>query len=76
MPEEGNLILLNDGISGHVTSIGRSQAVEACIGMALVHAGQSEPGTLIEIQLSDGSRTRAKVVKLPFYDPDAKRQLL
>ena len=76
MPEEGNLILQNDGISGYVSSIGRSQAARACIGMALVHAGQSQLGTLLEIQQSDGSRTRAKVVKLPFYDPDAKRQLL
>lgn len=76
MPEEGNLILLNGRMSGHVTSIGRSQSAQAVIGLALAHASQGEPGGLLEILLSSGSRVQGRVVQLPFYDPDGKRQLL
>lgn len=76
MPEEGNLILSNGEMSGHVTSIGLSQTVRAAIGLALAHASLSEPGTPLDILLSNESRVRGRVVKLPFYDPDGKRQLL
>ncbi len=76
MPEEGNLVLRNGQISGNVTSIGRSATLGAVLGLALAHVGQSEPGSALEILLSTGSRIQAKVVKLPFYDPDGKRQSL
>lgn len=76
LPEEGNLVLRKGEIAGSVTSIGRSQAVQAVIGLALADAAQSEPGSVLEILLSDGRRVRASVAKLPFYDPDGERQLL
>lgn len=74
MPEEGNLVLMHEEITGHVTSIGRSSAVGAILGLAFAHVDQSEPGRTLEILLSDGRRVNATVVKLPFYDPAAKRQ--
>ena len=76
MPEEGNLVFMNGGITGHVTSIGRSAAVGAIIGLAFAHAQQSNVGGTLEILLSDGRRIGAKVAKLPFYDPDSKRQAM
>jgi sarcosine oxidase, subunit alpha len=76
MPEEGNLVLLDGAISGNVTSVGRSQAVQSVIGLALADVSQSAPGSLLDILMSSGSTARATVVKLPFYDPDGKRQQL
>ena len=76
MPEEGNLVFMNGKITGNVTSIGRSAAVGAIIGLAFAHAGQSNPGDTLDILLSDGRRIGAKVAKLPFYDPDSKRQAM
>lgn len=74
MPEEGNLVLMHGEITGHVTSIGRSGAVGAIVGLAFAHVAQSEPGSTLEILLSDGRRINATVAVLPFYDPAAKRQ--
>ncbi len=76
MPEEGGVVLRAGGISGQVTSIGRSQALQAVIGLALAHPEQSEPGSRLEVISSDGSRAGGKVVKLPFYDPKGDRQAM
>lgn len=76
MPEEGNLILRRGQIAGNVTSVGRSATIGAVVGLALAHVSQSAPGSALEILLSSGERVDAKVVKLPFYDPDGKRQSL
>jgi sarcosine oxidase subunit alpha len=44
------------------------------IGLAYVAPDQAVPGTSFDIKIAGGRLLQAKVVKLPFYDPDNKRQ--
>lgn len=73
VPEESNLVLVGDKIVGHITSVVRSATLGKIIGMAYAAAG-TEPGSLIDIKLTDGRVVKADVVKMPFYDPHGQRQ--
>ncbi len=73
VPEESNVVLEGDKIVGHITSVVRSPTIKKIIGMAYALAG-TEPGSTINIKLTDGNIVSANVVKLPFYDPDGQRQ--
>ena len=46
------------------------------IGLAYAGADQAEPGSLIPIRVEGGQVVQARVVQLPFYDPDNQRQEL
>ena len=74
LPKECNLIIEKGELAGRVTSIGRSPALGCPIGLAYVRPEQKEAGTIIHIKLSDGTLAEAKVVKLPFYDPENLKQ--
>ena len=74
LPEECNLTLSGDDIAGRVTSIEESEECACPIGLAYVRPDMAEAGHRFDIKLSDGERVSAEVVKLPFYDPDGKRQ--
>jgi sarcosine oxidase subunit alpha len=75
-PQECNLVLNGNEISGRVTSVVRSGTLQAVIGLAYVSPEQAKPGSEFSIKLSNGQRVRANTVKLPFYDPDKLRQEL
>lgn len=74
MPEECHLTVRGDDITGRVTSIARSVALDQVIGLAYVAPDQTEPGARFQIKLSDASLVGATVTPLPFYDPENARQ--
>ncbi|AXQ48638.1 2Fe-2S iron-sulfur cluster-binding protein [Pseudomonas vlassakiae] len=75
-PLEGHLVLDGPDISGNVTSCEYSQTLGQIIGLAYAGAHQAMPGMHIPIRVEGGVMVNAKVVPLPFYDPDNLRQEL
>ncbi|MCE0780030.1 FAD-dependent oxidoreductase [Pseudomonas sp. NMI542_15] len=75
-PLEGHLVLDGPDISGNVTSCEYSQTVGRIIGLAYAGAHQATPGMHIPIRVQGGAMVQAKVVQLPFHDPDNQRQEL
>lgn len=74
LPEECNLVIRGGEITGRVTSIACSEILGKVIGLAYVAPDQAEPRTSFSIKLNDGHLVEARVVELPFYDPDNARQ--
>ncbi|BAN53845.1 MULTISPECIES: 2Fe-2S iron-sulfur cluster-binding protein [Pseudomonas] len=75
-PLEGHLVLDGLDITGNVTSCEYSQTLGQIIGLAYAGAHQATPGTHIPIRVEGGAMVHAKVVQLPFHDPDNLRQEL
>jgi len=75
-PLEGHLVLDGPDISGNVTSCEYSQTLGQIIGLAYAGAHQATPGMHIPIRVEGGVMVNAKVVPLPFHDPDNLRQEL
>ncbi|PYB81158.1 aminomethyltransferase [Pseudomonas sp. LB-090624] len=75
-PLEGHLVLDGPDISGNVTSCEYSQTLGQIIGLAYAGAHQATPGMHIPIRVAGGVMVNAKVVQLPFHDPDNLRQEL
>lgn len=75
-PLEGHLVLDGPDISGNVTSCEYSQTLGQVIGLAYAAAHQAIPGQHIPIRVEGGEVVQAKVVTLPFHDPDNLRQEL
>ena len=73
-PKECHLVIRGNTITGRVTSVVRSPTLGKVIGLAYVAPDQAEPGSKIGIKVDGGEMVQAKVVKLPFYDPDGERQ--
>ncbi|MDR1462515.1 MAG: (2Fe-2S)-binding protein [Azoarcus sp.] len=76
-PLEGQLILDEaDNITGAITSCAYSGTLKKTIGLAWCAPAQSAAGSRLPIRCESapGGRIDALVVKLPFYDPDNKRQ--
>jgi sarcosine oxidase subunit alpha len=73
-PGESNLVVRDGAMTGFVTSVARSPALEKVIGLAYAAPDQAEPGAAIEIRLASGDTVRAQVCAPHFYDPDNKRQ--
>lgn len=71
---EGHLVLRDDDIVGHVTSVGASAALARMIGMAFAAPESAKPGSVITIKGKGGIRMQAEVVAPPFYDPEGTRQ--
>jgi sarcosine oxidase subunit alpha len=76
VPKECHLVIRGKEITGRVTSIADSPTLERIIGLAYVAPDQAEPGRTFEIKVDGGRMVQATVVKLPFYDPESKRQEL
>ena len=74
IPQESNLVVINEEIVGFVTSIARSPNLGRVIGLAYTARDASDPGTTLPIRLDNGRSVAAEVVELPFYDPDNLRQ--
>ncbi|WP_243054852.1 2Fe-2S iron-sulfur cluster-binding protein [Pseudomonas sp. BP01] len=75
-PLEGHLVLDGPDITGNVTSCEYSQTLGQIIGLAYAGAHQATPGMHIPIRVEGGAMVHAKVVQLPFHDPDNLRQEL
>ena len=73
-PKECHLVIRDDEILGRVTSVAYSPNLKKVIGLAYVAPDQAEPGTAIHIRSDGGRMVEARVVKLPFFDPDGTRQ--
>jgi sarcosine oxidase subunit alpha len=74
VPEECHLVVRGSEIVGRVTSAVRSPALDKVIGLAYVAPEQAEPGKSFDIKVQGGRIIRGKVVAIPFYDPENRRQ--
>ena len=61
-------------ITGRVTSAVRSPVLEKTVGLAYVGLDQSELGSVFDIKVAGGRLIQGRVVPIPFYDPENKRQ--
>ena len=73
-PEECHLVIRAGEIVGRVTSAVRSPNLGKVVGLAYVHPDDAKPDAKIAIKVDGGRMIEARVVALPFYDSDAKRQ--
>ena len=73
-PKDGALIV-DERIRGYVATARKSFTTGEAVGMALVESPLSETGTRLEIFEDEckGKRLHARVVPMPFYDPEGKR---
>ena len=61
-------------ICGRVTSVSESATLSCVIGLAYVDDKILLRGGNINIRINGGVLVKAKVVPLPFYDPEGLRQ--
>lgn len=73
---EGHLVIRDDTIVGHVTSVAPSPMLGRTIGLASVAPELNQPGGRLLIKAATGRLVEAAVTALPFYDPDNRRQEL
>ena len=73
-PRDG-AIIVDTRVRGYVCTARKSFSTNEAVGMALVESQLSDIGTRLEIfeDECNGERLYAKVVPMPFYDPDGKR---
>jgi sarcosine oxidase subunit alpha len=76
IPRESHLVVEDQKMTGRVTSCNFSPTLGKAIGLAYVSPEKTTAGSIIEIKSTGGVRVLAKVVELPFYDPDNLRQEL
>lgn len=74
LPDECHLIIQAGEIVGRITSIARKSTLGKPIAMAFLRPDLADSGTPVEVRIDDGSLVDAKVVSMPFYDPDGQRQ--
>jgi sarcosine oxidase subunit alpha len=73
-PEECHLVIRNGEIVGRVTSAVKSPSLGKVIGLAYVHPDDATPDSRITIKIDGGRMIEGRVVPIPFYDPENKRQ--
>ncbi|MEH6445700.1 MAG: glycine cleavage T C-terminal barrel domain-containing protein [Oceanospirillaceae bacterium] len=76
IPLESHLIIEDDQMTGRITSCNYSPTLGKPVGMAYVQLHKAEAGSEIAIRSTGGVMVNAKVVALPFYDPQTQRQAL
>jgi sarcosine oxidase subunit alpha len=74
VPEECHLVIRGADIVGRVTSAVRSPSLGKIVGLAYVAPDQAEVGKSFDIRVDGGRMIQGKVVPIPFYDPENKRQ--
>jgi sarcosine oxidase subunit alpha len=74
VPEECHLVIRGGDIVGRVTSAVRSPSLRKIVGLAYVAPDQAEIGKGFDIRVDGARMIQAKVVPIPFYDPENKRQ--
>jgi sarcosine oxidase subunit alpha len=73
-PEECHLVIREGEIVGRVTSAVRSPNLGKVVGLAYVHPDDAKPDARISIKVDGGRMIEGRVVPIPFYDPESKRQ--
>jgi sarcosine oxidase subunit alpha len=73
-PKECHLIVRNGEIAGRVTSVAHSPTLGHIVGLAFIAADMTREGTPFNIRVDGGVIVEARVVSMPFYDPDGERQ--
>src|ERR1700690_1129958 len=74
VPEECYLTIRGKEITGRVASAVRSPALGRTIGLAYVAPDQATKGSTFDIRIDGGRLIQGRVVPIPFYDPENKRQ--
>jgi len=74
VPEECHLVVRGSEIVGRVTSAVRSPALDKIIGLAFVAPDQAAPDKTFDIKVGGGRLVQGRVIPIPFYDPENKRQ--
>jgi sarcosine oxidase, subunit alpha len=74
VPEECHIVVRGPEIVGRVTSAVISPSLGRVVGLAYVAPDQAEPGKTFDIKVAGGRVVQGRVVKIPFYDPENKRQ--
>ena len=74
VPEECHLVVRGSEIVGRVTSAVHSASLGKVVGLAYVAPDQAEPGKTFDIKIGGGRIIQGKVIPIPFYDPENKRQ--
>ncbi|MGD9741359.1 MAG: 2Fe-2S iron-sulfur cluster-binding protein [Dongiaceae bacterium] len=76
VPEECHLVVKGPEIVGRVTSAVISPSVGRVVGLAFVAPDQAEHGKTFDIKVAGGRIVQGRVVPIPFFDPENKRQEL
>jgi sarcosine oxidase subunit alpha len=74
IPQESHLVLDGGRMSGRVTSCYYSPALRKPIGLAYMAPHQARAGNFVTIRCEADTPVAARVVDLPFYDPQNNRQ--
>lgn len=74
VPKENHLVIWGGTIVGRVTSITDSPTLGKVVGLAYVAPDQSTPGSAFQVRADGGVMVTARVVPIPFYDPNNARQ--
>jgi sarcosine oxidase subunit alpha len=74
-PARDGALIVDDKVRGYVATMRKSFTTGEAVGMALVESQLSDTGTRLEIfeDECNGVRRHARVVPMPFYDPQGKR---
>ncbi|MFH0997265.1 MAG: 2Fe-2S iron-sulfur cluster-binding protein [Pseudomonadota bacterium] len=73
-PKDGSIIV-DSRIRGYVCTARKSVSLDKAVGMALVESQLSDIGTRLEIfeDECNGKRIYARIISMPFYDPEGNR---
>ncbi len=74
-PARDGSLIVDDRVRGYVATMRKSPSTGQAVGMALVESQLANMDTRLEIfeDECDGVRLPARVVKMPFYDPEGDR---
>jgi sarcosine oxidase subunit alpha len=73
LPKECHLVIDDGAIAGRITSVVHSRTLNQGIGLAML-APHFTVGSSLQIRGDGGEMLQARVVPLPFYDPQNLRQ--
>jgi sarcosine oxidase subunit alpha len=72
--EECHLLVERSEMIGRITSVAHRTTIGEPIALAFLHPDRAAVGSEVKICGSGGNLISARVVPLPFYDPDGSRQ--
>jgi sarcosine oxidase subunit alpha len=74
-PARDGALIVDSKVRGYVATMRKSFTTGEAVGMALVESQLADTGTRLEIfeDECNGVRRHARVVPMPFYDPQGKR---
>jgi sarcosine oxidase, subunit alpha len=74
-PARDGALIVDDKVRGYVATMRKSVTTGQAVGMALVESQLADIGARLDIfeDECNGVRLHARVVPMPFYDPEGKR---